>query len=225
MSQTYISGVFVDKAGGFGCPGVSKSRAAAWNSAHGELLQSLGAATAAYGKQLIFNNVGGLTSPQQGQLFERWGQFTDHDGLSVQQDMALLENLTAASGAGQLLSLARGGGGTPGSANASLPETCGASLAAMLLAVASPDAAFFACMPDFNVIHGWMNLSQTPIYERHLGAPLGKAVVGKDGLLTRAFAGANVSLNISAFTPERVGSLNRGCVRWASGQTTGACPN
>ena len=70
-----------------------------------------------------------------------------------------------------------------------------------------------------------MDLDQDMIYQRYLGAPMGKAVVGKDGLITRAFAGANVSLNASAFTPASGGgSLNRGCVQWSSGETTGICP-
>ena len=87
------------------------------------------------------------------------------------------------------------------------------------------NSAFFSCLPDFNITHGWMNLTQNAIYDQYLGAPKGAAVFGTDGLVTRAFAGANVILNISAFTPERGGGrLNSGCVQWASGKTTGTCP-
>ena len=103
--------------------------------------------------------------------------------------------------------------------------SCAASLAAMLLAVEAPNAAYFACTPDFNVIHGWLNLTQDMIYSQYLGAPTGRAVVGKDGLITRAFAGAKVILNPKSFTPARGGgSLNSGCVQWSSGKTTGICP-
>ena len=212
LSQPYISGVFVDKAGGFWND--------TWTAAHLQMLEALGAAAAAAKKQLIFNNAG--MTGMAGQLFERWGENPDHDGLGVLQDMALLENATAASNAGQL-SLARAGGVRPGSApNGSAPDVCGAGLAAMLLAVASPNAAFFACTPDFNSIDGWMALDQDPIYQHYLGAPKGEAVAGKDGLVTRAFEGANVALNTTAIGAGR--ELNRGCVQWASGETTGICP-
>jgi hypothetical protein len=213
LAQPFISGVFVDKAGGFWND--------TWTSSHLQMLEALGAAAAAAKKQLIFNNNG--IAGMAGQLFERWGNNPDHDGLTVQQDMELLENATGASNAGQL-SLARAGGVRPGSDptwNVSAPEICGAGLAAMLLSVASPNAGFFACMPDFNVVDGWMELDKDPIYQRYLGAPKGKAVVGKDGMITRAFEGADVSLNSSAFAGR---SLNRGCVRWASGEITGICP-
>ena len=76
-------------------------------------------------------------------------------------------------------------------------------------------------MPDFNVVDRWMELDTDPIYQRYLGAPKGKAAVGKDGMITRAFEGADVSLSSSAFAAR---SLNRGCVRWASGEITGICP-
>ena len=98
----------------------------------------------------------------------------------------------------------------------------------MLVATASPNTAFFACMPSFNVIDGWMNMDQDPIFKQYLGAPKGKSVVGTDGLITRAFEGANVTLNISSFDFSKGGQtesdLNRGCVQWASGETTGTCP-
>ena len=210
LSQPYISGVFVDKAGGFWND--------TWTSSHLEMLKSLGAAAAAAKKQLIFNNAGIIG--MAGQLFERWGNNPDHDNLSVLQDIQLLENATDASNAGQL-SLARAGGVRPGTSNGTSPEVCVAGLAAMLVAVASPNAGFFACMPDFNVVDGWMTLDQDPIYQHYLGAPKGKAVVGKDGLITRAFEGATVALNTSAFAGR---SLNRGCVQWASGETSGVCP-
>lgn len=225
LAQPYISGVFVDKAGGFGAKGVSEARMNAWISAHAAMLRTLSAAaaTAAAKKRVILNNVNIVG--MAGQLFERWGQLTDHDGLSVQKDIELLGNLTAGSDGGKLLALVRAGGGTPGTASSSPPEVCAATLAAMLLAVEAPSAAFFSCLPDFNSIHGWMNLTQNAIYDQYLGAPKAAAAVGKDGLVTRAFAGANVILNISAFTPERGGgSLNSGCVQWASGKTTGTCP-
>jgi hypothetical protein len=224
LSQPYISGVFVDKAGGFEAKGVSPVRGSAWARGHQQLLQELAAAASASTKQLIFNNVGVIGVA--GQLYERWGAKQDHDDLDVQQDLELLQTATAASNAGQL-SLARAGGVVPGSASGSSPEVCGAGLAAMLLAVSSPNAAYFACMPDFNSLHGWMALDQDKIYQRYLGAPTGEAVVGKDGLITRAFAGANVTLNASAFVlasnPTDAG-LNRGCVQWASGETSGTCP-
>ena len=282
LSQPYISGVFVDKAGGFGAKGVRRGRMRRWTSGHAQLLQALGSAAAAAKKRLIFNNLG--RPGVAGQLFERWGAKEDHDGLSkpqrnfpdfcgkdsatrelgfltsrarlagtgLLQDLQLLETATGASNAGQL-SLARAGGVAPGSANGSSAEVCGAGLAAMLLAVASPNAAFFSCkkmmvilsrceravrlanpkritiagMPDFNSAHGWMALGQDPIYKRFLGAPKGEALTGTDGLVTRAFAGATVSLNTSAFVAARNptdAGLNRGCVRWASGEVTGVCP-
>ena len=97
----------------------------------------------------------------------------------------------------------------------------------MLLAVSSPNSAFFACAPDFNFVDGWMRLAKNIVYKLYLGEPHGEAVVARDGLVTRAFDGANVSLNISSFVPARNptdGGLNRGCVRWASGDVTGVCP-
>ena len=62
---------------------------------------------------------------------------------------------------------------------------------------------------------------------RFLGAPKGEAAFGRDGLIRREFEGASVSLNISAFVPAANpadAGLNRGCVRWAGGGTTGSCP-
>ena len=220
LSQPYISGVFVDKAGGFGAAGVSPARADAWSSGHTQLLAMLGAAAVASKKRLILNNVNAVGVA--GQLFERWGQNVDHDGLTVPEDIKLLEKLTGASNTGQY-SLARGGGVTPGTANSTSPKVCGAALAAMLLAVNSPNTAFFACMPDFNVVDGWMNVGQQPYYRYHLGAPKGAAVVHKDGLMTRAFEGARVTLNPRAFQSSR-GNLNSGCVQWTSGETSGVCP-
>lgn len=225
MSQPFVSGVFVDKAGGFGAKGVRTQRLRAWTRGHAQLLDALGAAAAAAKKQLIFNNNG--IAGMSGQLFERWGAKEDHDGLSTQQDLELLENATSPSNAGQL-QLARAGGVAPGSVNGSIAEVCAAGLAAMLLAVASPNSAYFACMPDFNVIHGWMDLDKNMIYQQYLGAPQGKAVVGDNGLITRTFAGAKVSLNVSAFVQTRNptdAGLNRGCIEWASGETSGVCPS
>lgn len=224
LSQPYISGVFVDKAGGFSPEGVRTQRLAAWTRGHDQLLAALGTAAATLKKRLIFNNRG--IAGVAGQLFERWGAKEDHDGLTALQDLHLLEAATATSNAGQL-SLARAGGVAPGSANGTASQVCAAGLAAMLLAVASPRSAYFACMPDFNSAHGWMGLDQNMIYNHYLGAPQGKAVVGKDGLMTRSFAGAKVLLNISAFVqtgnPTDAG-LNQGCVQWSSGETTGICP-
>ena len=153
------------------------------------------------------------------QLFERWAENPDHDGKKVVQDMELLENATDASNAGQL-SLARAGG-VRGSISSEPEEICGAGLAAMLLAVASPNAAFYACTPSFAYQEGWMDFDKNKIYQLHLGAPKGKKVVGKDGLITRAFEGANVSLNTKAYTGR---ILNRGCVQYHSGETFGTCP-
>ena len=224
LAQPYISGVFVDKAGGFGASGVSQARMTAWIQAHSDMLHTLGAAAQASKQRVILNNVN-IISLQAGQLFERWGQYADHDNLSVQKDIALLEQLTTASNDGELVALLRAGGAAPGSVPGVPPAVCSASLAAMLLAVDGPNAAFFSCMPDFNVVHGWMNLTQNAIYHEFLGAPKGKAVVGTDGIVTRAFEGANVILNITSFEPPRTrGRLNSGCVKWASGSTTGICP-
>ena len=221
FSHPDISGIFVDKAGGFGAiEGVSPARVAAWNAGHAELLTMLGAAAVASKKKLIFNNEHAIGVA--GQLFERWGQHSDHDGLSVPDDIKLLENLTSSSNTGQF-SLARSGGVTPGTANSTSSEVCAAGLAAMLMGVNSPMTAFFACEPDFNSRDGWMNLKQQPYYDYFLGAPKGAAVVGKDGLMTRAFEGATVTLNASSFLSSR-GNLNSGCVEWASGETTGVCP-
>lgn len=210
LSQPYISGVFADKAGSF----YSDS----WTRSHLQMLEQLGSTAAAMKKHLIYNNAGIIG--MAGQLFERWGENPDHDGLTVLDDMELLKNATAESNSGQY-SLARAGGVRPGTGNGTSPEICGAGLAEMLLAVASPNAAYFACMPDFNVVDGWMKLDQDPIYQRYLGAPKGEVWMGQDGLLTRAFEGATVTLDPKAFA-DRL--LNRGCVQWASGEVSGTCP-
>ena len=217
LAQPHISGVFVDKAGGF--------FNGAWTNAHTRMLDGLiEAAAAAGGKHLIFNDAS--VPGKAGQLFERWGANSDHDGLNVTQNLASLKTLTGAGSAGRIFSLARAGGASRGSAANASAEVCGAGLAAMLVAVASPDAAFFACETSFDVVEGWMLLDENPIYHRFLGAPLGEAVVGQGGLVTRAFEGAHVALNTSAFTIAggRADLLNRGCVKWASGETTGTCP-
>ena len=211
LSQPFISGVFVDKAGDFFDD--------AWSSSHLEMLESLGATAAAVKKQLIFNNVG--IAGMAGQLFERWAENPDHDGLNFMQDIALLENATDFSNAGQL-NLLRAGGVRSGTIHVEPPEVCGAGLAAMLVAVASPNAAFFACMPSFNIVDGWRDLDKNEIYKLHLGAPKGKAVVGKDGIITRDFEGAHVALDPKTNVNR---TLTRGCVQWASGETTGVCPH
>ena len=216
LAQPYISGVFVDKAGGFWNE--------EWSNAHTVMLDALIEAATAAKKQLIFNDVG--VTGKAGQLFERWGAVSDHDKLNVTRNMDLLKTLTGAGSSGQIFSIVRAGGPLRGGVdrNASA-EVCGAGLAAMLLAVASPNAAFFACEVSFDVKVGWMHLDNLPIYRLFLGAPLGEAVVGPGGLVTRTFEGANVTLNTSAFNmPGRAGLLNRGCVRWAKGETTGTCP-
>ena len=162
-----------------------------------------------------------------GQLFERWAALTDHDLLDVLTDMELLSNLTDPStntGQSQLL---RAGGYRPGSVHSEHPEVCGAALAAMLLAANAPNTAFYACMPSFNSIDGWMDMDKDISYDQFLGAPLGKAVLGTDGLMRRAFEGANVTLNTTSFIsgyPSADTGLNRGCVQWSSGVTTGTCP-
>ena len=88
LSQPYISGVFVDKAGGFGPKGVRRGRMRRWSSGHAQLLQALGAAAAAAKKRLIFNNEG--KPGVAGQLFERWGAKEDHDGLSKSQQLVTI---------------------------------------------------------------------------------------------------------------------------------------
>ena len=47
-------------------------------------------------------------------------------------------------------------------------------------------------------------MDQDVIYQRYLGAPKGKAVVGEDDLIRRAFDGANVTLNSRQGTEQRL---------------------
>lgn len=115
LSQPYISGVFADKAGSF----YSDS----WTRSHLQMLEQLGSTAAAMKKHLIYNNAGIIG--MAGQLFERWGENPDHDGLTVLDDMELLKNATAESNSGQY-SLARAGGVRPGTGNGTSPEICGA---------------------------------------------------------------------------------------------------
>ena len=55
-----------------------------------------------------------------GQLFERWGASPDHDLLTLAQDVALLQNISASN----LISLARAGGVRPGSGDLPDPQAC-----------------------------------------------------------------------------------------------------
>lgn len=62
LAQPYISGVFVDKAGGFGYKGVSDARMEAWITGHTKMLYALSAAAAAAKKRVILNNVDIISS-------------------------------------------------------------------------------------------------------------------------------------------------------------------
>ena len=118
-----------------------------------------------------------------------------------------------------LLSLARAGGVTPGSGDNPDPQACAAGLAAMLVAVAVPDTAFFSCAVDFRSDH-WLSLLNETIYALPLGAPVA-ARAERDvasGLLTRSFSSGTVAV-LDPRAP------NLGCVKWAGGKTTtGTCP-
>ena len=55
-----------------------------------------------------------------------------------------------------VVSLARAGGGTT-DYGLSCPQACAAGLAAMFVAVAAPNTAFFTCAIDFNNAHTWLS--------------------------------------------------------------------
>ena len=134
--------------------------------------------------------------------------------------------MTAASNAGQL-SLCRSGGVRDRSFHGVAPEICAAGLALMLVAVDSPNSAFYACANSFAYPDGWMDFDQEDYYHHFLGAPQGEAVYGTDGLIRRSFEGANVTLDITAFSNDTSRAdmrLNRGCVQWSTGETSGICP-
>ena len=99
LAQPYISGVFVDKAGGFWDE--------EWSNAHTQMLDALIEAATAARKKLIFNDVG--VAGKAGQLFERWGAVSDNDRLNVTLNMGLLKTLTGAGSSGKIYSLARAG--------------------------------------------------------------------------------------------------------------------
>ena len=89
----------------------------------------------------------------------------------------------------------------------------------MLVAVAAPNTAFFACALDFNSAHSWMSLLSEPIYSRPLGAPVAAAPARHPatGVMTRVFSSGTVAV----LDPR---AQNLGCVKWAGGETTGVCP-
>jgi len=220
ISNASIDGIFVDKAkSGSPLKGLSKARIAAWEEGHQAMITALGEATK---KVIILNNADKRGHRKMGQLFERWGANPDHDDLSLQADVRALQRASSTPG---VISLARAGGVQPGSNTTSDPVACGASLAAYLIAIATPNSAFFSCEPDFSSRvdpqpQGWMTLLEEPIYGRQLGAPLGAATVVR-GFLKRNFQGGAVAwLKTSA--------AGLGCVQWRSGvdagEVYGRCP-
>ena len=212
MANSSVDGVFVDKAGhAVKIAGVGAARVAAWNAGHDTMLAEL-RRRAPPSKVIVLNNRHG---DGEGQLFERWGNLRDHDLLNITQDIAQL----AANSRAGVVSLARGGGGTPGSGDYPDPQACAASLAAMLVAVAAPNTAFFACALDFNIAHTWLTLLNDTIYSLPLGAPVADAEQDlASGLITRSFTSGTVAV-LDPSAP------NLGCVKWAGGKTTGKCPN
>jgi hypothetical protein len=218
LSNKYVDGIFVDKAGGFGVlSGVSKEKLAQWNNGHAMLLSQLRSCTS---KNIILNNVHSFPTASQkmgmGQLFERWGQQLDHDNLNIKQNLALEGSLNSAN----LTVLARAAGNTPGGGGLPDPVACGAGLAAFLMNISSDtSSSFFSCAVDFSSSPGtgWMALLSDPIYSHSLGVPIAKAAVAANGLLTRHFeAGAVAWLNESA--------AYLGCVQWEGGMVSGTCP-
>ena len=215
LAHPAVAGVFVDKAGG-GCParGVAPKHATAWARAHDKMLDKLVAST---DKHIILNNAYRLSASANqsgaGQLFERWGESPDHDGLNLIQDMALLQRL---HGNGQI-TLARAGGVRPGSGDKPDPKLCASGLAAFLVASAAPGLGFFSCQVDFasTATSGWMTELSDPVYSKQLGAPSGAAVVS-GGVASRRFSGGAVAIVKSA--------TGEGCVKWADGSVSGQCP-
>jgi hypothetical protein len=213
MANSSVDGIFVDKAGEHVRQnGVSAARLAAWNAAHDTMLATLRRSSPP-SKLIVLNNRHG---DGEGQLFERWGNTLDHDLLNITQDIA---QLTANSRAG-VVSLARAGGAAPGSGTDPDPQACAAGLAAMLVAVAAPNTAFFTCALDFNSAHTWLSLLNESIYSLPLGAPVAARAERNltSGLMTRRFSSGTVAV-LDPSAP------NLGCVKWAGGQTTGTCPN
>jgi hypothetical protein len=219
LSNDSVDGIFIDKAGSKGTvfKGVSAQRMAEWCDAHDLLLAQLRNSTA---KNVVLNNAYSTAGLGMGQLFERWGEFPSHDGLTLKQDMQLLSTLSSAG----LTSLARAGGIRPGSGDKPDPNACGAALAEFLVSVSLPSTSFFSCAVDFSSTNstGWMALLSDPIYSRPLGAPTGPPVVTASGLTKREFAGGAVAwLDLRKPTP-RVFLL--GCVCWSGGAVSGTCP-
>jgi hypothetical protein len=214
LSHDFIDGLFVDKAkaGAVGSfHGVSEAGQRAWEQGHQALLVELGAATP---KKLILNNADRRGQRGMGQLFERWGESPDHDGLTLGQDIRALRRAATRG----VTALARGGGMAPGSPTPD-PVACGAALAAFLVAGDAPNTAYFSCEPDFGSrpTTGWMSLLEEPIYSLPLGKPSGPAVQTANGLIQREFSGGAVALlNASA--------AKLGCVRWKAGEIYGKCP-
>lgn len=211
VSNSSVDGIFVDKAGKqVRMKGINTDRVAAWNLGHDALLADL-RKTVPPSKLIILNNRHGSG---EGQLFERWGNKLDHDLLNITQDITQL----AANSRANLLSLARAGGATPGSEDRPDPQSCAAGLAAMLMAVSTPDTSFFTCASDFNSAHTWFSVLNESIYSLPLGAPIGNYKInGTSGLMTRYFSSGTVAV-INGSAP------NLGCVKWASGAITGTCP-
>ena len=207
-----MDGIFVDKAGGATFSGVSNDKMDDWANAHSTLLSELRNLT---NKNIILNNAHG---PHSGQLFERWGNPLDHDGLNLQQDIQLLRNLSSKN----ITALARGGGVKPGSGGDPDPVACGAALAAFLIGTedSATDQSFFSCAVDFSSSpgKGWMTLLSDPVYSYPLGSPTGPAKTDPaSGLVKRGFSGGAVAwVNESAAT--------MGCVKWNSSVVSGTCP-
>jgi len=212
MANSSVDGIFVDKAGvSVKIGGVGAARVAAWNAGHDKMLADL-RRRAPPTKVIVLNNRHG---DGEGQLFERWGNLEDHDLLNITQDIAQL----AANSRAGVVSLARAGGSAPGSADYPDPQACAAGLAAMLVAVAAPNTAFFSCALDFNSAHTWLSLLEEPIYTLPLGAPINARAERHltSGLITRSFTSGTVAV-LDPSAP------NLGCVKWAGGKTTGTCP-
>lgn len=226
LALKVADGVFVDKANALATfRGVSKAKMQKWRDGHAALLAALRQSTT---KLVLLNNAhaapaaGG--SSGAGQLFERWGESPDHDGLNLKQDMALLGDLQSEG----LITLARAGGVAPGSSPSANAAACGSGLAAFLLAQTKPSLGYFSCEPDFrsgvdptqpkwNRSSGWMTLLGQQEYSLALGAPTGPAELHKStGLTSRSFSSGAMAI---------VNASGDGCVVWAEGgYTTGICP-
>jgi len=224
LNNDAVDGLFVDKAKSDSVKfrGVSATRMAAWRAAHDSMLAALRHSTT---KLVILNNQ--HASPDKaagmGQLFERWGESPDHDGLNLTQDIALLGKLQTAG----LTTLARAGGVAPGSSHAPSSIACGTGLAAFLIAQTAPNHGFFSCEPDFrsgvSPPCGWMALLQQPEYSYALGAPLGPPKAASSGLIRRQYAGGAEAILAIGSAGDGTGAAS-GCVRWAGGHISGRCP-